>query len=1288
MSTARLLARVRESCVANAAITTKLLLERVAAADEPPQHVAQELHRLGRELGGIGDEINFRVDQPVAAWLPSTRDVLAAAERLYELAGDGRAAAACRSDRGLATFYGRRDEHTYELAVEDISAAREMFRRSGVGLDLPRCTSLLAIVRLRGISAASARAEAGHEFAALGALEDAIREYFAAGLAYAQDGHFVSSIECYELALSLVPIADVSPAVSYEAELSLAIAYEHLDLPRHALSHLASAEAHWRYATGKPVSGECALRRVRLLEASGRSLAETLYHARQGSRGYSAQRDEFADSLYSLSHLNRSEDLPDETDLLYRAGRLHELVWTWNAGFAVGQVFHRMGLWALAVEEYATVIWNYALIAHGRAAQGLPVANEITSAIGAADESASHVQQWLGLVPEARRASEVVRRFTENKIRGAEMRRPIVDDESDGPLPEVSSHDRSVVLRLAGSLRDGVPDQASAIIEAGRALLALGEPELALDAIQVLDGMSSVDRWALARAAMLAGNANLVQDRWPQAATWFRRAAAGFREMAGDSDPNAVRALLAAKVAHVVHEDWAEAARDAMYAGGLYAQQRDYWSAMDCFDEAARLCADAADPDGAAEALAAAGEAALYAGSSHRAFAYLSSARSVLKGTGGDRLASVESNVLLARSAIAVGRYEEGDVAARAALDDIHDEDGWEQESAGAHLAIAEYLLRNERAGEALRHLHQAADVLDGVDDDLLAARHLLLMAEVHYRAGDTAAAFDAVHAALGIGQWDELSTGNAHALLARIHLDLASSEQTPGHSRLAGDYAALAHAAFDRRRYEIADPQERRRWRALSCDHLVDVIADVALAGRQYGVLAQLIEAARLQGLPSAHSRPEPSSASEVGLDDATPATVASNGEPSPAFRGRLVVTVGPRAVSDGVIDGRDRFALEDAIVGTAGAGAVWWGMWRHGARLLWNVVTADRVVEAGVVDATLVDEHVTPLRAAIERSASPAAPDLFAAAASLGPVLIPSILREMLAASSATPLSLVIAPSPDIASVPFGLLGIGTEDVRLAERAVVRLAPSVAAIRQTVLFADARSTIPRQDPLAILAVVDPAGDPVWGHRDPDADVEQPASPRGRSALPGWGTTTLTRTEYVVDSHGSHGDEPREATLSNLADALQAHPDVLLWFGHTGPVRGNDPLSHNLALADGAFTARHWYLEPRRWPAPERVALISCTSSGLTDEEGLGLGPAALAAGSRHVAATSWPIPAGHDAEQVADTLLALLSTAHDPVGAWHEHVAAELIPAHRRGSPALDPLVWASVHWLGTST
>ncbi|MEV6486001.1 hypothetical protein [Streptomyces sp. NPDC051576] len=306
-------------------------------------------------------------------------------------------------------------------------------------------------------------------------------------------------------------------------------------------------------------------------------------------------------------------------------------------------------------------------------------------------------------------------------------------------------------------------------------------------------------------------------------------------------------------------------------------------------------------------------------------------------------------------------------------------------------------------------------------------------------------------------------------------------------------------------------------------------------------------------------------------------------------------------------------------------------------------------------------------------------------------------------------------IQPSPRVAQVPWELLAVDDDDVRLIELAdVVTTAPASLRPRDpaapknrstdtdpVVLVLDPRIPGFRSDSPLGSVLGPPGSDPellslVRRRLDAGAVVPSVATPAeafrrtdlDRDWLSGVLRKGARRLMYVGHVSGApvEGGQSEDGTLHlscaaetvGLAEPLRSHR----------PLSAKDLLLGSLPLrADGEPGARIW-------PAPARVALIGCESGGdLRFAESFGLATAMLHNGAELVTATRWVLPTGfafHRLARLPDSVRPLteavvaVDTAHedpDPVrslGGWQRE---QLDRWRAGGRIEHSPLLWAAM-------
>jgi CHAT domain-containing protein len=512
-----------------------------------------------------------------------------------------------------------------------------------------------------------------------------------------------------------------------------------------------------------------------------------------------------------------------------------------------------------------------------------------------------------------------------------------------------------------------------------------------------------------------------------------------------------------------------------------------------------------------------------------------------------------------------------------------------------------------------------------------------------------------------------------------------------------------------------------------------------VAAAGQSYelalqlaeemgetALLSELIESARVQALPQT----TPAAAGAVNVEPVSAEMIAADLPDAPqqaqtAFRpmdldlSAALMAAGqmplgpPRAVQVAGVSrlarsGRpsvaDPVVLEEMVAAVAGHEAWWWGTWVTRDVLWWSVVRPNAVPEAGSIPLNRVTPWLKELQralpfelpgesneeAGIRVATSPLLSDPEAEARlarGLGRALLPDVLatevRRRL--DSDVPLPLVIAPAPQLGSVPFTCLGLDDGKVprRLVEAAVIHLAPSVA-----LLDVVSRRPQPKVSPPWPLPVVvaDPNEDlPGAGRLVQDlAELAPRIILRGREATPSALARALTGTPpgapgLVVYAGHAASAEPGHAYLLLAGENGQSRASLSAW-----------------DLLSGVPTEPGY-----RYPMPSRVLLAACASAGAEAAgpagEWLGLAPATLWAGASVVAATAWPILDEGLTPELTARITAEFTTASDPARAL-QAIQLELLSHWQPGeepnsaygdqepaSSGASPIHWAPYVVLG---
>jgi tetratricopeptide (TPR) repeat protein len=528
--------------------------------------------------------------------------------------------------------------------------------------------------------------------------------------------------------------------------------------------------------------------------------------------------------------------------------------------------------------------------------------------------------------------------------------------------------------------------------------------------------------------------------------------------------------------------------------------------------------------------------------------------------------------------------------------------------------------------------------------------------------------------------------------------LDLAARRlENVGESADALVLRLTAVAALDERRYRLRSQTDRFAWAAHYTD-AVDAALSCAVAAADPSAAAQVMEAARLQGVPKAAVRPPAPTPPRVA--DGTAARFdAARHSVALQLRGELPLRPPPviRVRGDGRLLGpyaAERPAaldIESIASVAAGDGAWWWGQWSTIDSVYWSLVPPTGEVSAGRIDwgpesdlARLLDRlHAAlPIQGAGETDTEihrrVTTGELFDSRSeqqlmvSLGAVLVPDPLRVELVGrlhAGDPPLPLAVAPARALPWLPWTTLGIGAEitdgtAARMLHAANVILAPSAAMID----LVSQRPTTP-VGPVR-LAVLNPTGD-------------LPETHNLRFQLP-----DLT---LLLDD-GTAGVPATKANLSHALTGLDRSSTVV--FGcHAETATPGQPSTSALRLRPGDgdpgyLTAEELLADDegnRRYPLPRTAVILGCESadvSGAAGAEWLTLGPAMLWAGADEALVTLYPIFKDAPAESDLLSLLVEGIGLPDAVSRWQRDCLAEWI---RSGADWYSPVHWAGHSLIG---
>ncbi|HEY4451784.1 MAG TPA: CHAT domain-containing protein [Solirubrobacteraceae bacterium] len=482
----------------------------------------------------------------------------------------------------------------------------------------------------------------------------------------------------------------------------------------------------------------------------------------------------------------------------------------------------------------------------------------------------------------------------------------------------------------------------------------------------------------------------------------------------------------------------------------------------------------------------------------------------------------------------------------------------------------------------------------------------------------------DAVGLAMSVARWsDDL-----------VELLLTEARRAAGRGKQATRLrlAIRALMELDVTRYQLAAQSTRTSW-SRRLRRALDAALDAAYAEGERSLIAELLEFARVQGLPVATGE----QADEFGL--LPPPVVQLRG------RSRLARPGNPYRPAP--------VALEDAAEGAAGRGAWWLSYWESDGWLYWSLIPPGAgEIEAGrtaLGRRSALGRTLAELRAALPQllpGESPPEADFrlasspllvdpsgeLAMASSLGRDLLPESMKR---AARRQPVSmrlpLAIAPSPSLGYVPWALLaypGRQGRTERLLQSFDWTLAPSATLATHAVAASPALRA-----PLA-LSVADTVDLPELGAL-PDARAQAEALPRSVTVLggPHW-TSHLASVDAFAEKLRELGPDITAAFFCHAVRGTEAEPSrgglvmgAVVSGGEAGP-RG-EPQSNGGLEVLGPHSI--FAMGRDGTPMPAQVLLQACDTSALSDigaGEWLTVAPAFLAGGSREVIATLYPTP------------------------------------------------------------
>lgn len=426
---------------------------------------------------------------------------------------------------------------------------------------------------------------------------------------------------------------------------------------------------------------------------------------------------------------------------------------------------------------------------------------------------------------------------------------------------------------------------------------------------------------------------------------------------------------------------------------------------------------------------------------------------------------------------------------------------------------------------------------------------------------------------------------------------------------------ALEAVLAVDEARQRLLSVAERRSFTEIGMRAYAMAMLLAQSLNRQ-GLVVELIERVRAQGLPARGDRFEPPMGlrlGELAVDRPAFATVSGSSELEP---------------------GRSAVRLGDLVVSVGGEGSWWWTGYHLGPTVTWVVrepggqlmVGSSALDEAEQSRLAQVTATFTTPRGGRGLAASPLAEDhegeLDALLRDAARLLLPPPLVEaaLVAAATGSPLRLVWAPPPELGNVAVGMLPLD-ERYRLLHGAVITVAPPTSIV--------AAAHDPSADPAGSARPAGPTTESiVVGHEGGLRHVEDLVGPRGLAMDPDrvLGPTPATR-----------GPAPLALDLATPEAVLRTWRDptvdLALYYGHVDEGLGGSATVTSLRLTDGEFPApleAGKFLTPERHGAPRTAVLCGCSSmepTSVGSGEWWGFAVALLWQGSRHVIGSLWPL-------------------------------------------------------------
>ena len=481
----------------------------------------------------------------------------------------------------------------------------------------------------------------------------------------------------------------------------------------------------------------------------------------------------------------------------------------------------------------------------------------------------------------------------------------------------------------------------------------------------------------------------------------------------------------------------------------------------------------------------------------------------------------------------------------------------------------------------------------------------------------------EAVAVAMAIAGWSDD--------LVELLLTEARIAANAGEQAVRMRLAARALMELDGTRYRLAAQSSRTSW-SRRFQRALAVALDAAHCEQDHTFVAELLEFARVQGLPAATAE----ASGDLALS--TPPVVQLRGL--------------SRLARPGEDRRREPVALEAAAERAAGVGGWWLSFWEASEWLYWALIPpGDSEIRSGRIridgqsdlrrDLAVLQDSLPLVRpdedlptADFRIARSPLLSDPSAEqklSARLGLHLLPTALLAAARkyALEGRRLPLAIAPSPSLGYVPWGLLAAPRRDGghdRLLHLCDWVIAPSAALVVQ----APGSNPVERT-PLA-LAVADTTAAPSLGTLG-GARSQAAALPPSVTVLGGRHWTRYAAT--IADFEHKLRELGPDITVAFLCHAIRGTSEEPSRGGLVMAAPASGSLDGKGRLVNDDFAilspASIFAMTARGITMPAQVLLQACDTSALSDGasgEWLTLAPAFVAGGSREVVATLYPTP------------------------------------------------------------